>query len=104
MEASDIQQKVYKDLNEVIDPELGIGIVDLGLIYDVKVSEDYSKISIDMTLTTPNCPMSGYLPEMAGEKVRVEFPGQSVDVRVVWEPQWTPDKITENGRKFLGME
>lgn len=103
MEELDFKQKIYNSLNEVIDPELGIGIVDLGLIYDVVIFEKENKVVIDMTLTTPNCPMSEYLSGMAGEKLRIDFYDQRVDINVVWEPAWTPEKISENGKKILGM-
>lgn len=100
MKELEFTQKVYQKLNEVIDPELGIGIVDLGLIYNVKVSKE--AILVDMTLTTPNCPMAGILPDMVRQKLRTEFPKESMEVNLVWSPAWTQELISENGRMFLG--
>lgn len=87
-------------LREVIDPELGVNIVDLGLVYEVAVSG--GRVGIAMTLTTPGCPLGGYLDDAVTSCLR-QFPAVTdVDVRLVWEPTWTPELITPAGRAALG--
>ncbi|MFN3404627.1 MAG: metal-sulfur cluster assembly factor [Cytophagaceae bacterium] len=98
------EYNVLEKLNEVLDPELGLGIRDLGLIYRVVANENVKSITVDMTLTTPNCPMSEMLPEMARERLKGSFPDWNTYLNVVWTPAWTPDRINESGRQLLGMK
>ncbi|TXL65743.1 metal-sulfur cluster assembly factor [Cerasibacillus terrae] len=86
-------------LFEVIDPELGINIVDLGLIYDVQVEGNHAKIT--MTLTTPGCPLHDSITN--GVKFRVnQLKGiDDVTVDLVWEPAWSPDKMSERAKEKL---
>lgn len=104
MKSKEFKDKIYKSLNEVIDPELGIGIVDLGLVYEVKAEENQKEIEVAMTLTTPSCPMSEILPNMAGDRLRSQYTEHTIHVNVVWEPAWTPEKISQNGKRDLGLE
>jgi len=85
---------------KVIDPELGVNVVDLGLIYDVDISE--GKISVDMTLTTPGCPLAGTLAAQVEEALRQAFEGYEVEVSLVWEPRWTPEMMSEEVRRYFG--
>lgn len=92
---------VRKALKGVKDPELGLNVVDIGLIYDVTVSEA-GDVHITMSLTSPGCP-SG--PEIMGDVKQVvgELDGvNSVEVELVWEPYWTPDRMDPRVRAFLG--
>jgi metal-sulfur cluster biosynthetic enzyme len=92
---------VRKALRGVKDPELNLNIVDIGLIYDVAVSED-GKVHVNMTLTSPGCP-SG--PEIVGDAKRTieDLEGvTSVDIDIVWEPYWTPEKMDPRLRTLLG--
>jgi metal-sulfur cluster biosynthetic enzyme len=92
---------VRKALKGVKDPELGLNVVDIGLIYDVKVS-DAGDVHITMSLTSPGCP-SG--PEIIGDVKQVvgELDDvNSVEVELVWEPYWTPDRMDPRVRAFLG--
>lgn len=92
---------VRKALKGVKDPELGLNIVDIGLIYDVKVS-DAGEVHITMSLTSPGCP-SG--PEIIGDvkQVVADLEGvNGVEVELVWEPYWTPDRMDPRVRAFLG--
>ena len=91
----------YAALADVIDPELGLDIVELGLVYDVRVTA--STVTVDMTLTTPGCPVSELLPAEAREVLARALPGRAVEVRVVWDPPWTPDHISDAGRAALGF-
>ena len=93
-------EAVREVLRQVKDPEIGINIVDLGLVYDVEV--DGGEVHIKMTLTSPGCPVG---PEIMGEAdhvVRVLDGVTSVDVELVWEPFWTPERIDSKVRSFLG--
>ena len=95
------QDAVREVLRErVIDPELGINVVDLGLIYDVEISG--GQISVDMTLTTPGCPLAGTLAAQVEEVLRQAFPGFDVEVSLVWEPRWTPELMSEEARRHFG--
>ncbi len=79
-------------LRNVWDPELGVDIVSLGLVYGVEATDD--KVEVEMTLTTPGCPVSEQLPAEAEQAVRSALPGSDVEVRIVWDPPWTPERLT----------
>lgn len=87
-------------LENVIDPELGINVVALGLIYNIHINGN--KISVDMTLTTPGCPMAGVLAGSVEQAVRQAFEGADVEVSLIWDPPWTPDRLSEKARQQLG--
>jgi metal-sulfur cluster biosynthetic enzyme len=85
-------------LREVIDPEIGINIVDLGLVYDVGLSGD-GVASIRMTLTTPGCPLGGYIDDEI-HNVLWGVPGvNDIDVRIVWDPPWDPGEMMSDWAK-----
>lgn len=88
-------------LRGVWDPELGIDVVSLGLIYDVRVDE--TGLVVDMTLTTPGCPVSDQLPGDAAETLRRVLPQYPVRVDIVWEPQWTPERMSHEALVALGF-
>ena len=93
--------EVYASLKDVFDPEIPVSIVDLGLIYDVKIIDDW--VGVKMTLTTPGCGMGGAIANMARERV-LELPGvHECDIRIIWEPQWNPSMMSEAAKKKLGM-
>jgi len=95
------KKDVMKALKECYDPEIGISLVDLGLIYDVKVDKD--KVDIKMTLTTPGCPMHTFMVKDVREKVKSLKGVKEVNVELVWDPPWTPDRMSEKVKKQLGM-
>ncbi|WP_019119743.1 metal-sulfur cluster assembly factor [Brevibacillus massiliensis] len=101
-----VEEKVWAALEEVIDPELGINIVDLGLVYDVDVDESRN-VSVTMTLTTPGCPLHGFISDEVTKKVKGIPEVNEVEVNLVWEPAWTParmnDKAREEFRQRQGM-
>ncbi len=91
---------VYDRLRQVYDPELGVNLVDLGLVYAVEV--DGPAVRIVMTLTTRGCPMHASLPPAVKAAV-LALPGvESVDVQVVWDPPWTPQRLSRAGALALG--
>lgn len=95
------QKDVLEVLKSVIDPEIGLNIVDLGLVYDIQISDNF--IFITMTLTTPGCPMHGSIVDWVKRILTMSFPDKNIEVELVWEPMWTPDKMSEEAKKQLGM-
>jgi len=95
------KKEILEVLKGVIDPEIGINIVDLGLVYEVE-SNDSQNI-IKMTLTTPGCPMHSSISSWVENVVAQLDPEKKAIVTLVWEPQWTPDKMTSEAREQLGM-
>jgi metal-sulfur cluster biosynthetic enzyme len=89
-------------LMKVDDPELGINIVDLGLVYDVFLNELQKKAVIRMTLTTPACPLLGHLVAEIEEKVKA-LGFEEVSVDLVWEPPWNPEKMSDRAKMMLGI-
>ncbi len=93
---------VRKALRAVKDPELNLNIVDIGLVYDIEVSEA-GEVQVRMTLTSPGCPAGAEIIDDV-KKVVADIEGvQAVDVELVWEPYWTPDKMDPRVRAFLGF-
>ncbi len=101
----EIIERVVKALKEVYDPEIPVNVYDLGLIYEVKVENgDSGKplIKVKMTLTAIGCPVSVALPAYVEEAVRDAVPeARDVEVEVVFDPPWTPERVTEEGRELL---
>jgi metal-sulfur cluster biosynthetic enzyme len=88
-------------LRAVIDPEIYQNIVDLGLVYGVEVQPDQA-VDVTMTLTTPHCPLGPEIIENV-EKVLIGHGASAVNVHIVWEPMWTPDAMTEDLKRQLGI-
>jgi len=94
------EEMVLEALKKVYDPEVGLNIVDLGLIYDVRINR--GKVGVKMTLTTPSCPLHESLVKGA-ERVVQGLPGvESARVELVWEPPWNPDMMSDEARRQLG--
>ena len=98
-EATTLHQ-VHELLKQVIDPEIGLSIVDLGLVYELSLSED-REIKITMTLTTPGCPMSQTITANITNLLNRHLPDYTVNVDLVWFPMWEPEMITEEGQRQL---
>ena len=93
---------IFEALRDVYDPELGVNVVDLGLIYHVDVNEA-GHVTIEMTLTTPGCPMHESIGEGVGRALQ-DVPGvTSCEIRLVWDPPWDPSCMTGEGRRMLGF-
>jgi len=88
-------------LKDVLDPEIGLNVVDLGLIYSINFNEDKNHIFIVMTLTTQFCPMGESIRDNVKQTTEYLFKGYTVDVDVVFDPPWSMEMISEEGRKFL---
>ena len=98
---SPIEQEVLEKLQTVIDPELGIDLVNLGLIYDIEVNDQQCKIT--MTLTTMGCPISDLLYKIIKEAVLQVAEITKCEINLVWEPAWGPDKMSRFARMALGV-
>jgi FeS assembly SUF system protein len=97
-----IHAQVVEALQTCFDPEIPVNIYELGLIYEVRVDEN-GAVSIDMTLTSPQCPAAQSLPPDVERKVKSVQGVTNVKVNVVWEPQWTPARMSEAAKLELGM-
>ncbi|MEN8137699.1 MAG: metal-sulfur cluster assembly factor [Bacteroidota bacterium] len=96
-----MEDKIYELLKTVIDPEVDVNIVDLGLVYDIKV--EGNKVEVVMTLSTRGCPLGDTIMENAAHVIKANIKDVEVDVQLVWEPAWTPDLISPEGKAMLGM-
>jgi metal-sulfur cluster biosynthetic enzyme len=100
------EDKIREALKAVVDPELFVNIVDLGLIYEIKVEElpeDKSNVVVEMTMTSPACPAGPQLLSQSQDAVKRLDGVAEVDVKLVMEPPWTPDRMTEDARDQLGI-
>ncbi|MEN3044046.1 MAG: iron-sulfur cluster assembly protein [Candidatus Hydrothermales bacterium] len=94
------KEKVLEKMKNVYDPEIPVNVVDLGLVYDIKI-EDEGKINILMTLTAPGCPIYGYIAEQVKKEVKTLIGVKEVNVEFTFDPPWTPEKMTEEGKEAL---
>jgi metal-sulfur cluster biosynthetic enzyme len=93
---------LYSELKQVYDPEIPVNIIDLGLVYDVKVEGE--TCNVKMTLTSQSCPEAKTIPDVVRRRCNT-VPGiKTTQVDIVWEPAWSPQRISEEGRKILGIE
>jgi FeS assembly SUF system protein len=93
---------VVEALRTVYDPEIPVNIYDLGLVYNLEVGAD-GRVAVDMTLTAPACPVAGSMPGMVASAIaQVEGTGE-IEVRLVWDPPWTPARMSEDARLALDI-
>lgn len=97
------KESVVKKLREVMDPELNVNIVDLGLIYDININEKKDSVDVKMTLTSPGCPLASVFDEWVRDAVFKIKGVKNVTINLVWEPAWSPDKMTEEVKEQLGI-
>ena len=96
------KDKIIEVLKQVVDPEIGINVWDLGLIYGVEVDEA-DRVNIKMTLTVPGCPLAAYLVQAV--KLKLQEAGfRDVNVELVWEPRWTPERMSDKAKEMLGWK
>ncbi len=93
------KNKFYQALNQIIDPDIGVGIADMGLIY--KAEEKGGKVHLDMTLTSMGCPAGPELINDAKNAVQKLSKGKEVELNVVWDPPWNPDMMKNNLKEML---
>ena len=99
---SDIKSQVIEEIKKIYDPEIPVNIYELGLIYKVDVDEK-NKVNIDMTLTSPNCPVAESLPNEVKENIKKVEGVSDVNLNLVWEPPWDKDKMSEAAKLELNL-
>ena len=99
---SDIKNKVIEEIKKIYDPEIPVNIYELGLIYKIEVDEK-NKVDLDMTLTSPNCPVAESLPNQVKESIMKVEGVSDVNLNLVWEPPWTKDKMSEAAKLELNL-
>ena len=99
---SDIKSQVIEEIKKIYDPEIPVNIYELGLIYKVEVDEK-NKVNIDMTLTSPNCPVAESLPKNVKENIMKVEGVSDVNLNLVWEPPWDKDKMSEAAKLELNL-
>tara|TARA_B100001248_G_C27151634_1_gene349307 strand:- start:145 stop:456 length:312 start_codon:yes stop_codon:yes gene_type:complete len=100
-EYTELMDKIVEKLKTVYDPEIPVDIYELGLIYDVRI--DQKKATLDMTLTSPHCPVAETLPMQVKRTVEEISELDEVEVKIVWEPPWDKTKMSEAARLELGL-
>jgi FeS assembly SUF system protein len=97
------EEQLIEKLKQILDPELHISVWDLGLIYKTEI-KDNGDVFIEMTLTTPGCPLMTTIPlSVKNEVMKIEGVGE-VDVKLVWNPPWKPEMLSDEAKKRLGIE
>ena len=98
----EVGEKAVAKICEIYDPEVPVNIYELGLIYDIKVSDE-ADVEIEMTLTSPNCPVAETLPVEVEEKVKIINEVRNVKVNITFDPPWDKDMMSEAAKLELGM-
>lgn len=98
----EMEEKIIRMLKTVFDPEIPVNVYDLGLIYKIDVS-DHNDVTIDMTLTAPNCPAADFIMEDVRQKVESVEGIQSASINLVFEPEWDKDMMSEEAKLELGF-
>ena len=96
------EEQVIACIRTVVDPEIPVNLYDLGLIYEIKIN-DNNDIKIKMTLTNPNCPVAGTMPESVGKSVEKLSNLNSIEVSLVWDPKWHKDLMSEEAKLALDI-
>ena len=107
LEGAFSESSVWEALKQCFDPEIPVNIVDLGLIYDLKIDEGEGgkkEVAIKMTLTAQGCGMGPVIAQDAKNRVESLEEVENADVQIVWEPVWSPQMISETGRRVLGLD
>ena len=97
-----IKNKVIEEIKKIYDPEIPVNIYELGLIYKIEVN-DKNIVNIDMTLTTPNCPVADSLPKMVKDNIMKIKDVSDVKLNLVWDPPWSKDKMSEAAKLELNL-
>ena len=99
---SQLKEKIVSEIKKIYDPEIPVNIYELGLIYKIEIKET-KKVNIDMTLTSPNCPVAESLPKMVKDNILKLEGVDDVDLNLVWDPPWTKDKMSEAAKLELNL-
>ena len=98
----EVGEKAVEKISQIYDPEVPVNIYELGLIYDIQVSDE-GDVEIEMTLTSPNCPVAETLPVEVEEKVKIVDEVRNVKVNITFDPPWTKEMMSEEAKLELGM-
>ncbi len=98
----DLKEKIITEVKKIYDPEIPVNIYELGLIYDIIIEKD-NDVKINMTLTTPNCPVAESLPKEVKDSIIAIKEVKNVDLNLVWEPPWDKDMMTEAAKLELNL-
>jgi len=98
----EIRDMIIENIRQIYDPEISVNIYDLGLIYNINISDDYS-VQINMTLTSANCPSAQEIPMAVHMTASIISKTSSVDVAIVWDPPWGPEKMSDEAKLELGI-
>ena len=99
---SDIKNKIIEEIKKIYDPEIPVNIYELGLIYKIEIDKK-KNVYIDMTLTSPNCPVAESLPNQVKENIMKVEGVSDVKLNLVWEPPWDKDKMSESAKLELNL-
>tara|TARA_B100000579_G_scaffold384726_1_gene355359 strand:- start:248 stop:550 length:303 start_codon:yes stop_codon:yes gene_type:complete len=99
---SKIKEQIVLEIKKIYDPEIPVNIYDLGLIYKIEIVEE-NKVKVDMTLTSPNCPVAESLPKTVKENILRVDGVSEVDLKIVWDPPWSKDKMSEAAKLELNL-
>lgn len=102
IQTAQLEGRIIDAISTIFDPEIPVNIYELGLIYDLSITAD-NRVRVEMTLTSPACPVAGSLPGEVEQKVREVEDVQDVVLELVWDPPWTPDRMSEAARLELGF-
>tara|TARA_Y100000590_G_C15554652_1_gene952331 strand:- start:455 stop:754 length:300 start_codon:yes stop_codon:yes gene_type:complete len=97
-----LKEKVINEIKKIYDPEIPVNIYELGLIYKIEISNE-NKVNVDMTLTSPNCPVAESLPKQVKDIIMKVEGVSDVDLKLVWEPPWDKDKMSEAAKLELNI-
>ena len=98
----DLKEKIITEVKKIYDPEIPVNIYELGLIYDIIIEKD-NDVKINMTLTSPNCPVAESLPKEVKDSIMAIKEVKNVDLNLVWEPPWDKDKMSEAAKLELNI-
>jgi FeS assembly SUF system protein len=99
---NELKEQIVSEIKKIYDPEIPVNIYELGLIYKIEIKEA-KKVNIDMTLTSPNCPVAESLPKMVKDNILKLDGVDDVDLNLVWDPPWTKDKMSETAKLELNL-
>jgi len=103
MDKQQIEERIIELLRTVYDPEIPVNVYDLGLIYRIELSDDLTQLDVDMTLTAPNCPAADFIMEDVRQRLETIESLSTVNVNLVFEPEWDKDMMTEEAKLELGF-
>ena len=99
---SGLKEKIVSEIKKIYDPEIPVNIYELGLIYKIEI-DDKNNVEVEMTLTSPNCPVAESLPRLVKDNILSVKGVSDVDLKLVWSPPWTKDKMSEAAKLELNL-